>query len=102
MSLFITDFALTAAHLTVPDLSTLAALPSGLHALIDHALTAICGGLFSTPFYVVLQGSAATLAAGGIGARGLRQGHGPRHRPAHRRLSKSGGDGLDQAHAPRA
>lgn len=95
MSLFIADFALTAAHLTVPDVPTLLARLAGWHALIDLALTAICGGLFSVPFYVLLQGraapaerarmvsannvlnAAATLAAGGIEAVAYAKGTSP-------------------------
>jgi acyl-[acyl-carrier-protein]-phospholipid O-acyltransferase / long-chain-fatty-acid--[acyl-carrier-protein] ligase len=95
MSLFIGDFALTSAHLTVPDVPTLLARLAGWHALADLALTAICGGLFSVPFYVLLQShaapaerarmvsannvlnSAATLLAGGIEAFAYAKGTGP-------------------------
>ncbi len=95
MSLFIGDFAITSAHLSVPDVPTLLARFAGWHALVDLALTAICGGLFSVPFYVLLQASAApaerarmvsannvlnsaaTLLAGGIEAVAYTKGIGP-------------------------
>ena len=59
ISLFIADFALTAAHLSVPDVPSLLARFAGWHALTDLGLMAICGGLFSVPFYVLLQSAAA-------------------------------------------
>ncbi|HTQ71907.1 MAG TPA: MFS transporter [Acidocella sp.] len=95
MSLFIGDFALSTAHLSVPDVPMLLGHLAGWHALVDLALTAICGGLFSVPFYVLLQASAApaararmvsannvlnsaaTLLAGGIEAVAYAKGIGP-------------------------
>ncbi len=95
MSLFIADFAITSAHLAVPDVPSLLARFAGWHALVDLGLTAICGGLFSVPFYVQLQGraapaerarmisannvlnAAATLAAGGLEAVAYAKGTGP-------------------------
>ncbi len=95
MSLFIGDFALTSAHLAVPDVPSLLARLAGWHTLVDLALTAICGGLFSVPFYVLLQASAAsterarmvsannvlnsaaTLLAGGVEAVAYAKGIGP-------------------------
>lgn len=95
MSLFIGDFALTSAHLSVPDVPTLLERFAGWHALADLAFTATCGGLFSVPFYVLLQSSAApaerarmvsannvlnsaaTLLAGGIEAFAYSKGTGP-------------------------
>lgn len=95
MSLFIGDFAYATIHLAVPDVPALLGHPAGWHALIVLALTAICGGLFSVPFYVLLQSraapaerarmvsannvlnSAATLLAGGIEAVAYAKGTGP-------------------------
>ena len=95
MSLFIGDFALTTAHLVAPNVPGLLVHFAGWQVLIDLALTAICGGLFSVPFYVLLQtsappterarmvgannilNSAATLAAGGIEAVAYAKGIGP-------------------------
>ncbi|MBU6449860.1 MAG: MFS transporter, partial [Rhodospirillales bacterium] len=95
MSLFIGDFAFATTHLAAPSVPGLLAHAAGWRALIDLALTAICGGLFSVPFYVLLQtsaapaerarmvgannilNSAATLAAGGIEAVAYARGIGP-------------------------
>ncbi len=95
MSLFIGDFAIATAHLSVPDVPSLLAHAEGWRALADLAATAICGGLFSVPFYVLLQASAApaerarmvsannvlnagaTLLAGGVEAVAYARGIGP-------------------------
>ncbi len=95
MSLFIGDFALSAEHLLAPDVQSLLSQAAGCRALFDLALTAICGGLFSVPFYVLLQTSAApgerarmvgannvmnsigVLLAGGIEALAYTKGAGP-------------------------
>ncbi|MBU6419022.1 MAG: MFS transporter [Proteobacteria bacterium] len=95
MSLFIGDFAVSTAHLSAPDIPSLLAHAAGWRTLTDLALTAICGGLFSVPFYVSLQASAApaerarmvgannvlnsaaTLLAGGVEAVAYARGLGP-------------------------
>ena len=95
MSLFIGDFSFSTAHLVVPDVPSLLAHAAGWRALADLALIAVCGGLFSVPFYVLLQASAApaararmvaannvlnavaTLLAGGLEAAAYARGLGP-------------------------
>ncbi|MDE2458265.1 MAG: MFS transporter [Rhodospirillales bacterium] len=95
MSLFIGDFAVSTAHLAAPDVPGLLAHAAGWRAMADLTLTAICGGLFSVPFYVLLQASAApterarmvaannvlnaaaTLLAGGVEAFAYARGTGP-------------------------
>ncbi|MGE4480343.1 MFS transporter [Acidocella sp.] len=95
MSLFIADFAHVCAHLAAPDIPALLRHAPGWRALADLALTALCGGVFSVPFYVMLQANAApsmrarmvgannilnavaTLAAGGVEAFAYAKGTSP-------------------------
>lgn len=94
LSLFIADFANSSGHIVAPDIAALLGQFAGWHLLLDLAALALCGGLFSVPFYVLLQtaspaaararmvsannmlNAAATLAAGGLEALAYAKGVG--------------------------
>jgi prepilin-type processing-associated H-X9-DG protein len=60
ISLFTADFALTALRMgSEADIPAVLAQISGWHLLADLFALAICGGMFSVPFYVLLQERAA-------------------------------------------
>ena len=60
ISLFCWDFAHTAAAAgTLPDAWAVLQSPAGWHLLVDLALLAACGGLFSVPLYAIIRDSSA-------------------------------------------
>lgn len=95
ISLFTADLAWTALHMgAAPSIFVLLSHWEGGRFCLDLALLAICGGMFSVPFYVLLQekspathrarmvgannmlNALATVAAGGLAALGYALGMG--------------------------
>lgn len=95
ISLFTADFALTALHMgSATNIPALLAHLPGWHLLADLFALALCGGVFSVPFYVLLQersppthrarmvgannilNALATAAAAGLAAFGYARGMG--------------------------
>lgn len=95
ISLFTTDLAWTALHMgAAPTIHVLLGSWAGWRFCLDLALLSICGGVFSVPFYVLLQekspathrarmvgannvlNALATVAAGGLAAAGYALGMG--------------------------
>jgi len=95
ISLFTADFAWAALHMAAaPGIGALLGSFEGWRVCLDLGLLAVCGGIFSVPFYVLLQekspathrarmvgannvvNALATVAAGGLAALGYGLGMG--------------------------